>query len=264
MSAAAQVERLVDKRDPQSRFGPTRLHMLVTLAAVRIPRNGRGRRLVGGWTGDPGRISVHSPICDRDLDTYRTPVQTTSTDEPVHEVAAARPHSRRHGLFKIVSDSRFVLGKDFRRLPIVIAISFAMGLLEAGLVLLVVQMAVALADQRQSFDVTFGPVATREVAVSTGAAGGVVLALLLVGCLIPVAILIGRLSARAQATRRATCKSCSPPSPKRRSGPSPSFSVPRLRCVASPPFSWSRSSPRQWWQSWQSFASPSSVCCFDR
>lgn len=104
----------------------------------------------------------------------------------------------RNGLVRIAGDSRNVLGEDYRKLGSLVVVSFLMGLFEAGLVLIVVQMAVALAAERDVFDLHLGPLSATDLSLTVGVGAGVALVLLLVLCLVPVARLAGSLAAGAQ------------------------------------------------------------------
>lgn len=104
----------------------------------------------------------------------------------------------RNGLVRLVTDNRPIIGDDLRRLPGLVAISFVMGLLEAGLVLLVIQMAVALAGEHDTFAIHLGPVNIEDLSLLQGVVAGIVLVAVLVVCLVPVARLAGSLASRAQ------------------------------------------------------------------
>lgn len=110
--------------------------------------------------------------------------------------------SRRSGVVRLVRDSRPVLGRDQRLLPVLVGVSFLMGIVEAGLVLLVVQMAIALAAQRDVFNLSVGPISITDISLATGVAYGVVAVLLLIAGLVPVAWLAGLLASRAQLRTR--------------------------------------------------------------
>lgn len=112
----------------------------------------------------------------------------------------ARP--RRPGVVQLVSQSLPVLGPDRRLLAPLVAISFLMGLVEASLVYLVVQMAVALAAGAETFAFELGPVSVTDIELLRGSFAGAGLILVLVACLFPVARASGRLPARAQERTR--------------------------------------------------------------
>lgn len=107
------------------------------------------------------------------------------------------------GIIRLFTDCRSILGRDFRLLPILVATCFAMGIVEAGLVLLVVQMAIALAAGTSEFAVNAGPVAVDDLPLTTGVLIGVVGIFVLICLLLPVAWFAGTLASRAQQRTRA-------------------------------------------------------------
>lgn len=127
----------------------------------------------------------------------------TSRSDAIGTSVPSRARWRpRGGVLKLLHDSRPVIGTDYRLLPVLVVISFVMGMLEAGLVLLVVQMAIALAAQNDAFDVSAGPISIQDVSLSTGVTAGVLAVALLMCCLAPVAWLAGFLAGRAQLRTR--------------------------------------------------------------
>lgn len=108
----------------------------------------------------------------------------------------------RIGLVKLFTDSKPVMGRDYRLLPVLVGVSFVMGLVEAGLVLLIVQMAIAIAAQEDTFSVAVGPFAVDEISLSAGVGAGAAGVVLLICLLIPVARLAGALGSRAQLRTR--------------------------------------------------------------
>lgn len=129
---------------------------------------------------------------------------STTSEEPARPATNGSTPSRRPrtGVLELIGQSRSVLGSDARSLPGLVALSFFMGLIEAALVYLVVQMAVALAAGTETFDFVLGPISAVDVELSTGSLIGVALVAVLIVCLFPVARASGRLPARAQERTR--------------------------------------------------------------
>lgn len=110
--------------------------------------------------------------------------------------------TRAGGLRGMWTVCRPILGDDARRFPVLLVGCLAMGFLEAALVLLVVQMAVALAGERETFDLAVSSLSIDDIPIERGVAAGVVIVVLLIAFLVPVARLGGAICARAQLRTR--------------------------------------------------------------
>lgn len=104
---------------------------------------------------------------------------------------------KRLGVLRLLANARPSLGEDARRLPILVAAFFGLGLLEAGLLLLIVQMAVALAAERETFDIALGPMAVHDITIRAGVVAGLGLVALLVIVLVPTSMLGGSIASQA-------------------------------------------------------------------
>lgn len=125
-----------------------------------------------------------------------------SNPTPDSVVTPKRTTTSNRGLTGMVRMCRPILGPDFRRLPLLVVGCFVLGFLEAGLVLLVVQMAVALAGGLDEFAITVGPFEIADIPLGRGVMLGVVIVGLLVIVLIPIARTAGRMCAHGQLRTR--------------------------------------------------------------
>ena len=116
--------------------------------------------------------------------------------------SAAEPRSP--GLIRVALGARKLLEHDRHLLTWLVIISFIKGLLEAFIVLLVVQMAVALAGGEDYFAVRVGPLAVTDIPLMNGVVVGLAMVFGAVAILIPVSRLAGRIAATAQLNNRQT------------------------------------------------------------
>lgn len=116
--------------------------------------------------------------------------------------AVERTGLHRVGLVKIARNVRPAVGPSARILPLLIAAFLAMGLAEATLLMLIVQMAVALASERTTFDIVLGPISVTGISIRASVAIGTGLVAVLFALLVPTAMASGSLAARAQLRTR--------------------------------------------------------------